>query len=73
MRRDIKNQAEDVYQNTLDKLSLEIKSLKAGLRTVIRSFRVAGFSYKEPDDITENIYYEDENLPKHEGMGRRSL
>jgi gas vesicle protein len=72
MRKNIKNQAEDVYQNTLNKLSLEMKSLKAGLGSAIRSFRNAGLKYERADDITEDIYldYDDETLPKHEGMGR---
>ncbi|MGE5797493.1 MAG: YtxH domain-containing protein [Ignavibacteria bacterium] len=72
MRKDLKNQAEDAYQNTLNKLSLEVKSLKAGLATAIRSFRNAGLKYEESNDITEDIYldYDDETLPKREGMGR---
>lgn len=72
MRKDIKNQAEDAYQNALNKLSLEVKSLKAGLGTAIRSFRNAGLKYEGLNDITEDIYleYDDETLPKREGMGR---
>ncbi|HVO76000.1 MAG TPA: YtxH domain-containing protein [Ignavibacteriaceae bacterium] len=72
MREDLKNQAEDVYQNTLNKLSLEVKSLRAGLRRAIKSFKNAGLNLEGINDITEDIFadYDDENLPKREGMGR---
>lgn len=74
MRRDIKNQAEDTYQNTLNKLSGEVKSLRAGLRKAVKSLRNAGLNTEGSNDITEDIYldYDDETLPKHEGMGRRN-
>lgn len=73
IRTDIRNHAGDAYQNTLNKLLLEVRSLRAGLKTAIRSFKDARF-HQGSKDITEDIYldYDDEILPKHEGMGRRN-
>jgi len=74
MRKDIRDQAGDVYQNTLIKLLLEVKSLRTGLKTAVRSFKDARFHYGGSKDITEDIFldYDDEILPKHQGMGRRN-
>lgn len=70
----------DKYAGAVDspaeKIDKEIKGIKAAIDAAIKSYHKDNIEMEETrstDDIVENIFsdYENESLPKHEGMRRR--
>ena len=72
-----KKYAQGTYEGSKEKLEDEIKSIKAGINAAIttyknRSNRISG-SIRSEEFIWDAFSdYDDETLPKQEGMGRRS-
>ena len=68
--------AETIYTTQSKRIEREIKRIRFAMNTAIETYRSRGHSYRTPenDNIVNNIYseFEEERLPKFEGMGRRS-
>jgi len=67
--------AEAIYTGPSDQIELEIKSLRDALKASIEVYRTKGETIRTPknDRLVNNISteFEDETLPKFEGMKRR--
>lgn len=69
----IKSYAEGRYTGSAEQLELEIKSLKNAINKAVDTYKNYGKETRTTDDMIKEIFaeYEDESLPKQEGMGRR--
>lgn len=70
----VKKYASGNYEGPVDKLEKEIKSIKAAYNAVLESYNKKKEEAESTEEIIEEIFsdYEDESLPKQEGMRRRS-
>ena len=62
------------YSGPKDRIETEMASLKRALKAAITAYRNSPDRTTPNDNIVNNIYseFDDETLPKYEGMGRRN-
>jgi gas vesicle protein len=67
-----KKYAQGTYEGTREKLEDEIKSIKAGINAAMNTYKNKGNDERMPEEFIVDAFsdYDDEALPKHEGMGR---
>ncbi len=65
--------SDGVYEVPLEKFENEIKSLRAAFDAALNEYKKSKKEAAPTEEIVSNIFseYEDEKLPKHEGMRKR--
>ena len=69
-----KKYAEEAYSIPAQRIENEIKSLRNGLEAAIKAYNLTTNRTPETDKKVSEIFteFEDESVPKFEGMGRRN-
>ena len=65
--------SDGVYEVPLERFETEIKSLRAAFDAALNEYKKSNKEAAPTEDIVSDIFseYEDEKLPKHEGMRKR--